>query len=53
MYEDKCEFHMTKALISEIFDLMISFSPSKLGSISDAVVHQRYINSEKLPIYLL
>ncbi len=35
---------MTKDLINDCADCVISVLPSKLGAISDAVVHQDYVN---------
>ncbi len=35
---------MTKDLINDCADCVISVLPSKLGAISDAIVHQDYVN---------
>ena len=43
-YEDTDDFYMTKDLINDCADCVISVLPSKLGAISDAIVHQDYVN---------
>ncbi len=44
IYEGTDDFYMTKDLINDCADCVISVLPSKLGAISDAVVHQDYVN---------
>lgn len=53
IYEYDNHFYMTKDLIKETSELIISVLPSKLGAISDAIVHQSYIDKEDLPPNLL
>ncbi|HDA8148728.1 TPA: dethiobiotin synthase, partial [Staphylococcus aureus] len=44
LYEGKENIYMTKDLINDCADCVISVLPSKLGAISDAIVHQDYVN---------
>lgn len=53
IYEYDDSFYMTKDLIKETSELIITVLPSKLGSISDAIVHQHYLSSVNLPSNLL
>lgn len=53
IYEYDDSFYMTKDLIKETSELIITVLPSKLGAISDAIVHQHYLNNEGLPSNLL
>lgn len=49
IHEGKEGFYMTSDLIKDTADEMISVVPSRLGAISDILVHQHYVDSLHLP----
>ncbi|GJF43167.1 dethiobiotin synthase [Staphylococcus argenteus] len=49
LYEGKESTYMTKDLINDCADSVISVLPSKLGAISDAIVHQDYMDRHVSP----
>jgi len=49
LYEGKESIYMTKDLINDCADSVISVLPSKLGAISDAIVHQDYMDRHVSP----
>lgn len=53
IYECDDYFYLTKDLINDTSDLIVSVLPSKLGAINDAVVHQNYIDEIMLPPNIL
>ncbi|CDR66839.1 dethiobiotin synthase [Staphylococcus schweitzeri] len=53
IYEGTNDFYMTKDLINDCADCVISVLPSKLGAISDAIVHQNYVDQHVSPYNFL
>ena len=53
LYEYDNDFYMTKDLIKDISGCIITILPSKLGSISETVVNQNYLDNANLSSNLL
>ena len=49
IYEDDNGFYMTEDLIKDTADKVLSVVPSKLGAISDIIMHQYYLSQHHLP----
>ncbi|ARJ50799.1 dethiobiotin synthase [Staphylococcus lutrae] len=49
IYEGEQDFYMTADLIRDTADGVITVLPSKLGAISDALVHHHYVSTMQLP----
>lgn len=49
IYESDYKSYMTADLIRDISDIVISVLPSKIGAISDSIVHQFYFEGMNLP----
>lgn len=49
IYESNDDFYMTTDLIHDTADFIVSVVPSKLGAISDIIVHQAYLEQCGLP----
>ncbi|MGV3143326.1 dethiobiotin synthase [Staphylococcus simulans] len=48
IYEDEHYFYMTEDLIKDTADQVLSIVPSKLGAISDIIMHQYYLEQHQL-----
>lgn len=49
IYENDDSYYMTTDLINDTADFIVSVAPSKLGAISDIIVHQSYLEQCVLP----
>lgn len=53
IYEGEHHFYMTEDLIKDTADKVLSVVPSKLGAISDIIMHQYYLEQHQLPENIL